>query len=499
MLPKAVDTLVIGGGSGGAALAGLIAERSDETVLLAEAGPDYGPLAMGRWPAEMLDARRIPLSHDWGYHSGDLIPGRRLDFERARVIGGCSAHNGCSAVWGARADYDGWAALGNPGWSLAEVRPLLAAADRRLRVRRFRPEEVPPFQQASYDAMLGIGLPRSDINDPEADAGVDFCPMNSHAGIRWNAAFGYLDPARHRRNLTVVGRALADRLLIEGGRVRGAIFIHEGQRIQVEAGRTVLAAGAYGSPAILLRSGVGDPEELARASIRAIHPLAGVGRNLQDHPAVAVRFGGSAALERLSAEFEARCWYADELVIAKTRSGQTTDGFDLHLFPTGGRVADGVEEWSWAIFAASVRPRARGRLAIASADPEAMPIIDHRHLDDTAGVDLATLVDGVEQIRAIAVAAPLAALIGAEQDGIGGRRQAVADWVRANIQHYWHPAGSCAMGPLPEVGAVVDARGKLHGLEGGYVADASIMPVVTRANTNIPTVMVAERIASWMV
>jgi choline dehydrogenase len=497
MLPKTVDTLVIGGGSGGAALAGLIAERSNETVLLAEAGPDYGPLAMGRWPAEMLDARRLPASHDWGYHSGDLMGGRRLRFERARVIGGCSAHNGCSAVWGTRADYDGWAQLGLPGWSLEEVRPLLAAADRRLRVRRFRPEQVPPFQQASYDAMRAFGLPATDINDPEADIGVDFCPMNSHLGIRWNAAFGYLDPVRHRETLTVAGHALADRLLIEAGRVRGAVFRHEGGCVEVEAGRTVLAAGAYGSPAILLRSGIGDPDALRRLGIAPAHPLAGVGQNLQDHPAVAVRFAGTPALEQRSAAFEARGWYPDELVIAKASSGLYRDGFDLHLFPTGGRVADGVEEWSWAFFVASVRPRARGRLSLASADPEAMPAIDHRHLGDADQTDLAALVEGVAQVRAIAATPPLAALIGKETDDIGSGK-AVADWVRRNLQHYWHPAGSCAMGPQPEQGAVVDGRGKLHGLEGCYVADASIMPAVTRANTNIPTVMIAERIARWM-
>jgi choline dehydrogenase len=495
----AVDTLIIGGGSAGAALAGLLAEGSEATVLLAEAGPDYGPLAIGSWPAEMLDARHISTTHDWGYHSGDLLPGRRVLYERARIIGGCSAHNGCSAVWGIRADYDGWAALGNPGWSTEEVLPFLTAADRRLRVRRYRDEQVPPVQRAAYEAALAAGYPRSvNINDVDEDIGASLCPVNSHAGIRWNAAFGYLDPARHRRNLTIVGDCLADRLLIERGRVAEAELIRGGKRFSVKAGRTVLCAGTYGSPAILLRSGVGEPAELERIGIRPTHPLSGVGRNLQDHPYIQVRFSGTDALHDATDEFATRNWYPEELLIVKARSAKAGKCFDLHLLPEGGRNADNRTEWRWSFCAASVEPRSRGRLSIASADPEAMPIIDHRHLTDPEGIDLAVLVDGVEQIRAVLAAAPMAALAGRETDPIGTSRAAVAQWIRDHVTHYWHPAGTCAMGLSPENGAVVDARGKLHGLEGGYVADCSIMPVVTRANTNIPAVMIGERIASWL-
>jgi len=495
-----VDTLIIGGGSSGAALAGLMAERSAESVLLAEAGPDYGPLAIGSWPDEMLDARHIPTTHDWGYHSGDLLPGRRVLYERARIIGGCSAHNGCSAVWGVRADYDGWAALGNPGWSTEEILPFLAAADRRLRVRRYRDEEVPPVQRAAYEAALAAGHPRSvNINDVDEDVGASLCPVNSHAGIRWNAAFGYLDPARHRPNLAVIGDTLGDRLLIERGRVAGAELIRHGRRFPVRAGRTVLCAGAYGSPAMLLRSGVGDPAELERIGIRPSHALPGVGRNLQDHPYLQVRFSGTDALHDATDEFSARSWYPEELLIVKTRSSRAGKCFDLHLLPEGGRNADNRAEWRWSFAASSVEPHSRGRLSIASADPEAMPIIEHRHLTDPEGIDLATMVDGVEQIRAIMATAPLAALVGRETESIGKTRAGIAQWARDHVTQYWHPAGTCAMGPSPEKGAVVDARGKLHGLADGYVADCSIMPVVTRANTNIPAVMIGERIASWLV
>ena len=123
-LPSFADTIVIGGGTAGAAIAGLLAERSEQTVLLIEAGPDYGSFATGRWPAELTDAGAIPMTHDWGYHSGEQYKPRVIGFERARVIGGCSSHNGCAAIWGSRLDYDEWAALNNPGWSTDELRPL---------------------------------------------------------------------------------------------------------------------------------------------------------------------------------------------------------------------------------------------------------------------------------------------------------------------------------------------------------------------------------------
>src|SRR5258708_39088339 len=133
--PLFADTVVIGGGTAGAAIAGLLAEHSDQSVLLIEAGPDYGPFTAGRWPPELTDAGAIPITHDWGYHSGDQYAPRVIGFERARVIGGCSSHNGCAAIWGSTVDYDAWAALNNPGWSTDELRPLFRAASERLRVR----------------------------------------------------------------------------------------------------------------------------------------------------------------------------------------------------------------------------------------------------------------------------------------------------------------------------------------------------------------------------
>jgi choline dehydrogenase len=501
MMPAHVDTLILGGGTAGCALAGLIAERSNETILLLEAGPDYGSLGEGRWPRELLDARRIPISHDWGYDSGRLVEGRRVRYERARVIGGCSAHNGCSAVWGTRWDYDGWAARGNAGWTAGELLPLLRAVDRRFKVRRYGDDEIPPYQRAVYLAALAAGFPPSaDMNDIAEDVGAAFCPVNSLRGTRWNAAFAYLDPVRNRRNLTVKGGALVARLLVERGRIAGAEAIVDGAPTTVRAGRTILAAGAYGSPAILLRSGIGDPAALEGFGVRPVHALPGVGRNLQDHPAVAVAFAGSPALEASTAAFEREHWTPEELVVIKARSRRAQESFDLHIFPEGGRVADGADAWRWQIYVAGLEPRSRGEIRLASADPAVAPVIEHRHLSDPDGADLAGLADGVEILRDIVARAPLCDLLGRPlTSAMSGDRARIESWIRTNVVHYWHPVGSCAMGPDPGAGAVVDARGRLHGLADGYVADASIMPVIPRANTNIPTALVAERIAGWLV
>src|SRR5271167_4728424 len=248
-LPKFADTVVIGGGTAGAAVAGLLAQDSDQSVLLLEAGPDYGPFAAGRWPAELTDAVLIPSTHDWGYDSGEQYAPRVITYERARVIGGCSSHNGCAAIWGSRADYDGWAALENPGWSTDELRPLFRAVSERLRVRIPGPEEVTPFQRISLDAAAAAGIPRvADLNNLDENLGMAPSPANIVNGVRWNTAFAYLDPVRERANLTVVVDSPCDRLEIRSGRVNAVIVAGREGPVRIEAGRVIVAAGTMDRP-----------------------------------------------------------------------------------------------------------------------------------------------------------------------------------------------------------------------------------------------------------
>ena len=217
-LPRHVDTLIIGGGTTGSALAGLLAERSEESILVLEGGPDFGSHADGGWPQDVLDATWLSESFQLGYASDDGYRGRRVEFQRAGMIGGCSSHNGCAAIWGSALDYDGLAASGLDGWSRAEVEPLLRAANERMRVRIPDEAELAPFHRASLASLVAAGVPRvDDLNDLDADTGAAPFPANIVDGVRWNAALAYLDPVRERPSLRIAGDSPAERLLVEGG------------------------------------------------------------------------------------------------------------------------------------------------------------------------------------------------------------------------------------------------------------------------------------------
>ena len=319
------DILIVGGGTSGAALAGLLARDSRRTVTLLEAGPDYGSLAGGQWPADLLNACRIPESHQWGY-AGQVhsTQAGSVNFSRARVLGGCSAHNGCVALLGHRHDYDTWAARGNNGWGWDAVAPAFARAMTALRVRQPADGELTPFHAAFTRGAVAAGIPPSaNLNDPDEDAGVSASPVNIADGVRWNSALAYLDPVRTQGNLTIVPDALVDRVQIRGGRAVAVEAIIAGERQRFTAATIVLAAGAYGTPAILLRSGIGPTEDLRRAGIAAVHHLPGVGHGLTDHPAVEMRYRPSLRLHDASHAFATDHWCPDEQTLAKARSTQS--------------------------------------------------------------------------------------------------------------------------------------------------------------------------------
>jgi choline dehydrogenase len=498
-VPRSVDTLVLGGGTSGAVIAGRLVEASEESVLVAEAGPDYGAFG-DEWPRDLVDARALANSHDWGYSSGALLKDRVVPFERARVIGGCSSHNGCAAIWGHRLDYDTWAEAGNDGWSTDDLLPFFQAANDRMRVRQPVVADATPFQHACLDAAAAAGIPLAgNLNDLDDPVGMALSPANIVDGVRWNSAFAYLDPVRGRRNLRIAGNHLADRLLIEHGRIVGARLIGPDGPVEVRASRTIVSAGTYGSPAILLRSGIGNPAELRAIGIAPVHDLPGVGRNLHDHPAISLEFAGTQTLVDRMTAFGAEHWMPEEQTIAKLRSARCTEAFDLHIYPVGGPAADTAAGWRWGFPVACMTPRSRGSLRLVSADPETAPTLDHNYLGDPDGYDRAVLADGIRIAREMTNQEPLRTLLGEEiTDAAPLDEQAVAQFLTGTVAHYYHPVGTCKMGPARDHEAVVDPRGKIHGLDGGYVADCSIMPVIPRANTNIPAIVVGERIARWL-
>jgi len=436
------DILVAGGGSAGCVLAARLAE-SGRRVGLIEAGPDYGPFVRGRWPADMLDARRLAFSHAWETDREDRSQ------LRARILGGCSSHNACVMLAGAPADYDEW----GHGWSHEVLEPYLRLVERQTRVRRTDPEELSPWHGAFAEA---------------GGDGAILHAVSMVGTVRWNSAFAYLDPARGRENLTILGDTLVDRVVLEGDRAVGVATTTG----ELRARRVVLAAGAYGSPGILLRSGVGPKRELP------------VGEGLVDHAGVGFAYEGTDLLQREVAAFErSHPLFMAQVTVALSSSLCASGVSDLFFFPGLDPPGEHGYEASVAVFA--MKPASRGSVRLNSGDPRAPLRIDHGFLSDP--VDVAVLAEGAEALRRLAAGDVIGRYAGRETRP--GPDVDAMTHVRGAVRGFFHPVGTCA------IGRVVDGDGAVYGVDGLFVADASIMPTIPRANTNLSTLALAERLA----
>jgi len=463
-MPERFDVIVVGGGTAGCVLAARLSEERERTVCLVEAGPDYGRYAEGRWPSDMLDARTLPMSHLWETVSEDRSA------SRARILGGCSAHNACLVVWGSRADYDEW----GDGWTFAELEPYLRRAEASIRARVDRTDDLSPFHRALLEAGPRIGLPRlADLNDLDATVGIAPVPVNAVAAVRWNTAFAYLDEARSRPNLTIAAETLVDRVEIASGRAVG--IVSDSGRGRLTANTVIVAAGAYGSPGLLLRSGIGPHEQLSCLGVGVIEDLpAGVG--LVDHPGVGIEWSPAAAHVP-----EQGPVFATSVLVRARSDSCPNDTWDLHFLPW---LEEADEGWQTSAVVYLLKPDSRGSVRLRSADPRVPPAIDHGFLSERH--DLDRLASGVALIRMLA-----------EQAGCGrelrpGDHRSLDAYLRREVRGIFHPTGTCA------IGAVVDSRGAVLGVDGLIVADASIMPTIPRANTNLSTIAVAERIADFL-
>jgi choline dehydrogenase len=475
------EFVVVGGGSSGATLAGRLVGAGRDVVLL-EAGPDYGPHDGGRWPSELVDARMLATSHDWGYHHD------RWTFERARVMGGCSSHNGAIAAVGHRRDYDDW---GLPGWATDDVAPLFATVVERMRVRTYDRSEAVPYHAQCLDAAEALGWRMaSDLCDLDANDAFGLESVNVFGTVRWNSAFAYLDPVRDGPNLRIIDNVMVDRVV--DAMVHA---VRQDEPLTVAAGTVVLSAGVYGTPAILQRSGVGEAAMLTALDIPVVVDLPGVGGNLHDHPMVHADRAVGPTLQRWLDEAATTGFLPEEQTLGKAISSLADDGlFDLHVFPVVGSNQTSVWHGRAHVEVACVTPRSRGKLSIASRDPEAHPHIDHGYLTDAEGHDLAVLRDGLRMANELLDHPIVAELLGAPISDVS-TDQAIID----QVAHYYHPVGTCRMGREDDPAAVCDERGRVYGLDNVVVADVSLMPQIPRANTNLPAVMIGERIAQLLV
>ncbi len=507
------DYVIVGAGSAGAVLAARLSADPACQVALIEAGPDYGS-------AETPEAMRSPNPHRviteeaYARFRWDDLTARRTraqahrTYWRGRGLGGSSAVNGQIAIRGVVEDYDDWAAAGCPGWSFADVLPAFRRleTDERYGHEPWHGDAGPipisrapiakwgAVDQAMAEAALDLGYPWAvDHNAPGA-LGVSPYAINNKGGVRVSTNDGYLEPARGRNNLAIFGDSLVDKVIFEGDRAVGVRLLAGGQAREVRGTTVILSAGAVHSPAILMRSGIGPEQQLKGLDIpvRAALP---VGEAFQDHPALflpialepfavpADGFRHTNLCVRYSSGL-ADAGPGDMMMVAMNRFG---DSLGHHVEGPKGRREFGLLG-VWVNQCVS-----RGRLALASADPRAHPVIEENMLD--ADSDRLRLRDGLRRLLDIARRPGVAALGPVTISPPDGSDAEVDAWALAHAGDTQHGTSTCPMGAEDDPAAVVDPACRVRGVEALRVIDASVMPFVVRANTHLTTVMIAEVMA----
>ncbi len=484
------DVVIVGGGAAGCVLARRLGESGDRTILLLEAGPDLRSAT----PAEFRDGWRLPTVPDWGFQSEPDRSGATGTLRRGRLLGGTSWLTRF-AVRGGVADFDAWAARGNPGWSFDDVLPsfrrLEADADYGDRpwhgrdgpmpITRY-PELAPSeIHATTLRAFEALGFPAvADHNEPGA-VGAGPMPMSSRAGGRVTALDAYLPPDFRPPNITVRPDSPVDRVLLDGGRATGVRLV---DGTEIRTGTVILAAGTYGSPPILMRSGIGPADHLREHGIAVRVDLPGVGENLADHPGVDLEIGWRGA--------GAAGPGLHSLATFHSSQAASTDAPDLMFWITDPEADDPA----FYLDPVLLRPESRGSVRLRSADPTERPRIELPGLREPPDVE--RLVEGYRTGLEVANLPEIRRLCPEPPppdpgDAAGWRRRIVE-----NTYSIPHVVGTCAMGPAPETGAVVDALGRVHGVENLAVADASIMPQAPSGFPHIITIMLAEHLSATL-
>jgi choline dehydrogenase len=538
------DYIVIGAGTAGCLLANRLSADATKQVLLVEAGrkDDYHWIHI---PVGYLYCIGNPRT-DWLYQTEPDagLNGRRLRYPRGKTLGGCSSINGMIYMRGQSRDYEQWAVLtGDDAWRWNNVLPDFKAHENhhrldgaqdpafarlhghggewRIEKQRLRWDILDAFSQAAQEA----GVPATADFNAGDNEGVGYFEVNQKAGWRWNASKAFLRPVAQRANLTVWTEALTERLVLErdaGGALRcvGAELRRGGQRVVVRATQeVVLSAGSIGSPAILQRSGIGPAGLLQQHGIAMQHELPGVGENLQDHLQIRAVFKvqGATTLNVLASSVWGKAKIGLEYALSRsgpmsmapsqlgafTRSdpGQPYANLEYHVQPLS-LDAFGEPLHAFPAFTASVcnlNPTSRGTVAIRSANAEDAPAIAPNYLSTPE--DRQVAADSLRVTRKI-VAQPALAKYRPEEFKPGVQFQSDEELARLAgdiASTIFHPVGTTKMGRADDPMAVVDSHLRVRGVAGLRVVDAGVMPTITSGNTNSPTLMIAEKAATWIV
>ena len=516
------DYIIVGAGSAGCVLSNRLSANPAVRVCLVEAGPEDRsalidiPLGI----AALLRGRR----YNWAYETAPqrALLGRRLYWPRGKTLGGSSSINAMIYMRGHPGDYDDWAACGNAGWSWQDVLPILKQHERQQHgADALHGDDGPlpvcdlrdpnPLSLAFIKAGVQAGLARcADFNGPTMD-GVGLYQVTQNQGRRGSAARAFLDPARHRPNLTVLTRCLATRVLLDARRAVGLRVRGDGHERDLSARREViLCGGAVNSPQLLMLSGLGSGAHLQAMGIATVVDLPGVGGNLQDHldvtlaardgtaSAVGVGFGTLPRLLREALKFRKQgrgmltSNAAEAGGFARTRPGLDRPDVQFHFLPTLLRDHGRKLVWGYGytLHVCQLRPQSRGRITLASPDAGVAPHIDPMYLSHAEDLDV--LREGLRLSHRILSAPAWQAFASGKGEHCPDMRDdaALDAYIRGNAETIYHPVGTCRMGVDDE--AVVDSRLRVRGVQGLRVADASIMPNIIGGNTNAPCMMIGE-------
>ena len=524
----AFDYVIVGGGSAGCVLAARLSEDPAVRVCLIEAGPpDSHPLIhipLGvTW---LINHQRL----NWRYWSVPQLhaAGRSVFLPRGRVLGGSSSINGSIYIRGHRSDYDDWMAWGNPGWSYAEVLPYFRKSENNEHFRASPYhgvggpmnvtdcESYNPLVDTLLEAADSLQLPRTDDFNGREQEGFGRRQVTIRDGRRESAATAFLRNARSRKNLTILCDALVSRVVFEGRRAAAVEIVQSRERRRLAARREViLSAGVFASPAILIRSGIGDGAELQKHGIDVVHHAPQVGRNLQDHISSPVQYSSPTTIPYgiswrtlpwlgwnvMNYVLYRRGIFANTILHAggfvRSQPGLDRPDIQYILMPAerspNGRMGIGH---GYGLITILLRPRSSGTVRLAGPDPDVAPVIDPAFYSEPD--DLDDMLRGLRLARRL-LETPAWARVRGEEIRPGASVQsdgALKDYIRASSATCFHPVGTCAMGR--DAQDVVDATLRVRGVEGLRVVDASVIPRMIGGNTNAPVIMIAEKAADMI-